>query len=209
MMATADPASIDFAPLMGPVCLALLGEPAEKHHAGMEWRYGTRGSLSVRIDKGTFFDNECGVGGGTLKLLEHRTGMEKSGALEWMRERKIIEDQPKPADKSKPRIVATYDYTDATGELLFQVIRFDPKDFRQRRPDGNGRWIWKMAAVEKVIYRLAAVTAAVAVGCTVFICEGEKGVHALQSIGLVGPARQAGPGSGIADTIPPSPAPTS
>ena len=36
------------------------------------------------------------------------------------------------------RIVATYDYTDASGELLFQVLRFDPKDFRQRRPDGRG-----------------------------------------------------------------------
>lgn len=31
-------------------------------------------------------------------------------------------------------IVATYDYTDEAGELLFQVLRLVPKDFRQRRP---------------------------------------------------------------------------
>ena len=37
------------------------------------------------------------------------------------------------------RIVATYDYTDEAGELLFQVVRYDPKDFRQRRRDGARR----------------------------------------------------------------------
>ena len=43
-------------------------------------------------------------------------------------------------DKPKGRIVATYDYTDADGKLLYQVVRYEPKDFRQRRPDGNGGW---------------------------------------------------------------------
>lgn len=33
------------------------------------------------------------------------------------------------------RIVATYDYQDPSGTLIFQVVRRDPKDFRQRRPD--------------------------------------------------------------------------
>ena len=40
-------------------------------------------------------------------------------------------------NKRKSRIVATYDYTDADGSLLYQVARYDPKDFRQRRPDGT------------------------------------------------------------------------
>src|SRR5690606_38796006 len=34
----------------------------------------------------------------------------------------------------KPRIVATYEYRDEASDLLFQVVRFEPKDFRQRRP---------------------------------------------------------------------------
>src|SRR6266576_1722566 len=33
------------------------------------------------------------------------------------------------------RIVAAYDYADDKGELLYQVVRLEPKDFRQRRPD--------------------------------------------------------------------------
>ncbi len=54
------------------------------------------------------------------------------------------DDSPAPRGK-KPafKIVATYDYTDADGALLYQVVRMEPKDFRQRRkhPDGE-HWIW-------------------------------------------------------------------
>ena len=42
-------------------------------------------------------------------------------------------------DGNKGRIVAKYDYIDDTGTLLYQVLRLEPKSFRQRRPDGNGR----------------------------------------------------------------------
>ena len=41
------------------------------------------------------------------------------------------------------RIVANYDYKDEQGELLFQAVRFEPKGFAQRRPDGRGGWVWK------------------------------------------------------------------
>ena len=37
---------------------------------------------------------------------------------------------------------------------MFQVVRFAPKDFRQRRPDGNGGWIWNLNGIERVPYRL-------------------------------------------------------
>ena len=37
-----------------------------------------------------------------------------------------------------PRVVeATYDYRDETGEMLFQVVGYVGKDFRQRRPDAT------------------------------------------------------------------------
>ena len=39
-------------------------------------------------------------------------------------------------------VVATYDYTDRDGKLLYQVLRLEPKSFRQRRPDGNGGHAW-------------------------------------------------------------------
>jgi len=43
-------------------------------------------------------------------------------------------------DTNKPnrRIIAEYNYTDEAGKLLFQKIRYEPKDFRCRIPDGSG-----------------------------------------------------------------------
>ena len=41
-------------------------------------------------------------------------------------------------------IVATYDYRDPDGNLLHQVVRYWPKDFRQRAPDW-GRWMALLA----------------------------------------------------------------
>ena len=46
------------------------------------------------------------------------------------------EREPKP---KKRRIVATYDYTNAQGELIHQSIKYDPKGYGQRRPDGKRR----------------------------------------------------------------------
>ena len=88
---------------------------------------------------------------------------------------------PAPAPR---RLVATYDYTDEAGDLLYQVLRFDPKDFRQRKPDGNGGWLWILGDVRRVLFRLPDVTMAVAQGEPVFVCEGEKDCLALAKIGL-------------------------
>src|SRR5687767_9829201 len=49
--------------------------------------------------------------------------------------------------------VATYDYADESGQLLFQVCRKPDKQFRQRRPDGRGGWTWGTKDVRRVLYR--------------------------------------------------------
>ena len=100
-------------------------------------------------------------------------------------------------DKLKPerRIVATYDYTDETGKLLFQVVRYDPKGFSQRKPDGQGGWMWQgIPEPEKVLFNLPDVKAAIAKGETVFICEGEKDVLTLKGHGLTATTNSGGAG---------------
>src|ERR1035437_10386411 len=37
----------------------------------------------------------------------------------------------------RPKITSTYPYVDESGTTLFEVVRFVPKDFRQRTPDGH------------------------------------------------------------------------
>src|SRR5262245_61201710 len=52
--------------------------------------------------------------------------------------------------RSAMTLVATYNYTDENGTLLYQVCRVAPKDFRQRRADGS----WNMRGVRRVLYYL-------------------------------------------------------
>ena len=91
-------------------------------------------------------------------------------------------------------VVATYDYTDAGGAVLFQVVRYEPKDFRQRRPDEHGGWSWNLKGVTSVPFRLPLVLAAAARGGQVFITEGEKDVLTLERHGLTATCNAGGAG---------------
>jgi putative DNA primase/helicase len=84
-------------------------------------------------------------------------------------------------------IVATYDYCDEYGELLYQVVRYQPKDFAQRHPNGSGGWIWKKGR-RQVLYRLPEVLEAP----IVFVVEGEKDVETLRSHGFAATTNAGG-----------------
>ena len=82
------------------------------------------------------------------------------------------------------RIVATYDYMDEFRNPMFQVVRYEPKDFRQRKSDGNGGWKWKVEESDRVLFRLPEILADVAMGRPIYICEGEKDVLAMVKNGF-------------------------
>jgi hypothetical protein len=81
-------------------------------------------------------------------------------------------------------VVKTYDYTDDAGEVLFQVIRYEPKGFSQRRPDLLGGWINNLDGVRRVPYKLPELIESVANERPVFVVEGEKAVDALREINI-------------------------
>jgi 5S rRNA maturation endonuclease (ribonuclease M5) len=90
------------------------------------------------------------------------------------------------------RIVATYPYQDEEGRELFQVVRFEPKEFRQRRPDGNGGYNWKLGDVRRVLYRLPELLEALALEQTIFVVEGEKDVQALRRLNIAATCNPGG-----------------
>jgi len=96
------------------------------------------------------------------------------------------------ANKAPQKIVATYDYKDESGAILFQVVRYEPKGFRQRRPDGKGGWTWSVKGVRQVPYRLDAIAAAP--GKPVVIVEGEKDADNLARLGSVVTCNAGGAG---------------
>jgi hypothetical protein len=83
----------------------------------------------------------------------------------------------------RPRVVQAYDYQDEQGVLLYQNVRYEPKEFRQRRPNGEGSFTWSLKGVRRVPYRLPELVRSSAE--TLFLAEGEKDADNLAAAGLL------------------------
>lgn len=183
----------DYAELIEPVARALRGDPNPNYSKPDDLRFGNHGSLSVVPSTGTWYDHEANVGGGTLALIQHEeAAVDNAGAFAWLVEQGLA--KPEPA-KRQPQQETHYKYRDAAGNLVFEVVRKVPKDFRQRHPDPDqpGKWIWNMKGIERVPYRLPELLAA-PVDSLVFIPEGEKDADRLASLGLVATCNVGGAG---------------
>lgn len=180
--------AIDYDGLIATVAKHFWGDPNEQlSKPSKELRFGQHGSKSVDLEKGTFYDHEAVAGGGVLDLVCTEAGLHgRAEARQWLVEQGFMapdaatgeQQNTKPvarpeltkttpettkavASKVKPRITDTYDYCDETGQLLMQVVRMEPKTFRQRKPEGNG-WSWSVKDVRQVPFRLPQLLASTA-----------------------------------------------
>jgi 5S rRNA maturation endonuclease (ribonuclease M5) len=177
---------VDFASLMEPVAARLLGEPNPRlSKPPKDIRYGNRGSLAIDLSNGCFFDHENGCGGGVIDLVASQLNCDRDTAIGWLRREGFILE---PQQASASSIVATYDYRDENRVLLFQVCRFEPKDFRPLRPDGK----FTLEGVRRVLYRLPDVIKAVAEGSTIYLVEGEKDADNLRKLGATATTNAGG-----------------
>jgi hypothetical protein len=158
--------------------------------------------FAVHTGKQQFHCRGCGgSGGGAISLVRFIDGGSFLQAVE------TITGEPKPDDKSAPRkaskgkqlgkLVKLYDYTDEIGNLIFQVMRYEPKDFRQRRPDPEnmGEWILNLQTVRLVPYRLSMLIEAIALDQTIYIVEGEKDADTgVERLGIIATTTAMGAG---------------
>lgn len=91
------------------------------------------------------------------------------------------------------KIVATYDYKDEQGNLLYQVVRYEPKDFRQRRKNDKGEWDWNLNGVKRVLYHLNDIVNVQ--DETIYLVEGEKDADNLWSWGRIATTSPGGAGA--------------
>ncbi|MGA9729534.1 MAG: CHC2 zinc finger domain-containing protein, partial [Candidatus Acidiferrales bacterium] len=168
------------------IARAALGEPLRQKGHELDYRCPVHDdqhpSLKVNPDKNNWMCGPCGKSGGPWALaafLSGRDPSDKPAITESLRELGLLSRRGEPTG-SRSRIVATYDYTDENGELLYQNVRYEPKDFKQRRPDGKGGWMWNLHGVRRVLYRLPKVLAA----SDVIIVEGEKDANTGDTLGL-------------------------
>lgn len=100
---------------------------------------------------------------------------------------------PEPVTSSPQRkCTISYNYKDEDGNILYQVVRFPNKQFRQRSPDGKGGWKWNTQGVRKVLFRVQHVIRSE----YVFIVEGEKDAMRLAKQGLCATTNVGGAGEG-------------
>lgn len=135
-------------------------------------------------------------GSGDRLLIHCHAGCDQDRVIEALKQQRVWPEAetPQPAPKPRPgpaksEIVATYDYLDEESNFLFQVVRFQPKDFRQRRPKvPNPRsasdWEWGLGNARRVLYRLPELLRADP-SMPVFVVEGEKDADRLIAEGLV------------------------
>lgn len=170
------------------------GEPNTKlSKPGKEIRFGTHGSKSIDLEKGTWYDHETNEGGGVSDLIKLETGGAKIEP--WMAENLGITLTPRAnkTEELKPisarKVKAVYPYVNAYGEIVYEVIRFEPKDFRQRRLE-NGKHVWNLQGVTPLPYNLPAILEHPRK--TIFLVEGEKDVEALKQLGLLASCNSGG-----------------
>jgi RecA-family ATPase len=194
--------------LMGPVARRLLGEP-NKHLSGRtELRWGSKGSLAIDLQKGTWFDHEAkDQGGGVLDLIERERRCGRADALAWLESEGLLEQRQDDRRRSVNRESIFYDYRDAGGAVAYRVERrgkncFPP--FLQHGPDGRGGFhVAKgcMSGVQRLPYRLPELLAADA-NDIIFIVEGEKDADRLTGLGLVATTNSEGAGKFRAELAP-------
>lgn len=166
--------------------------------AGPEWRgpcpvhQGDDANFAVNPENGlAYCHSQCGRGWSIVQLEQEVSGRPWK---ECRQEINSIVGRP-IRGPAKLREIATYDYTDATGEFLFQVVRYEPKTFRQRRRvvrmDGTSAgisWEYNIKGISRVLYRLPKVAAA----DQVLVVEGEKDVESLERLGFVATCNPGG-----------------
>jgi hypothetical protein len=177
------------------VARTMLGQETRERSNSKEKHFPNNGGLFVNVQKNRWFSHGNDTGGDAASLVSFLQGSDFLGSVDWLRENGyVVGDHAngKSNGAGKFNIVAEYDYPDENGKVLYQVVRFHPKDFRQRRPDGKGGWVWKLGDVRHVPYRLPELLAEV--DRPVLICGGEKDVDNLRALGLTATCNHGGEG---------------
>ena len=103
---------------------------------------------------------------------------------------KVTDLYPPRKEERKLSLVATYDYRNEKGELLFQKQRFvdqwGKKTFRQRRPDpaNPGKYIFSLDDTPKILYKLPEIIEAKKNSEIIWLVEGEKDADNISKLGF-------------------------
>jgi len=141
-------------------------------------RFGAKGSKTVDLNSGTWYDFETGSGGGCISLLKEYYPDENP--LEILKNRYGLEqNSPQNTPTAQPMLIARYDYTNEDGEIVYSKLKYEPKDFRWKSDQG-----YSIKGIKRIPYALSEVVNAG--NKYIFLCEGEKDADALRVRNMIG-----------------------
>lgn len=156
---------------------------ADGIRGGVRWGSGAEGqihcpyhedkteSCCINIEKQVFICHACSKTGTLRQLFEH-VGV-------------VVPSSSESSSSSDPREL--YDYRDADGKLIYQVVRYikeGKKSFFCHQPDGAGGWKLGKKGLPPLLYKLPEVLKAISEDKPIFVVEGEKDVAALAYFGF-------------------------
>jgi putative DNA primase/helicase len=198
------------------------------------WRGDRKPSFSLYHDghKWHFYDHATLERGDGYDFLKTVLGLPKCEVISFLLGEFKTLDVPPAKCKTLPptsrnveadiqlgQLIRHYDYRDLACDLVLQVLRYDPKDFRQRRPYRESHWVWGVteglyhhnthgdwthrgrgeakyfAAAPKVVYHYPQLVRALKQRESLIIVDGEKDVETLCNFGIAATCVPKGMGS--------------
>jgi len=179
--------AMNFAAYSKPIFLHYKGKP--DYQSEREWRWGTHGSFSADLAKGTWYDHENKVGGGIIDFVREQEGARIGGIPDLLEKKFGIPKSFQPKLQPISVMRRKYEYIDENGEVRYEVHRSEPKRFSQMHYE-DGKPVWNMQGVEALPYNLPALLSAP--DRKVFIVEGEKCADAMMEIGALATTNHGG-----------------
>ena len=162
------------------------GEPTLKNDD--ECRFGNKLSKAVNLKDATYFDFEENEGGGLIDLITKHKKLQGKDLSDYLYNNFRIGEQQKET-KKETKVVEEYNYKDENNNIVYQVIRLEPKSFRQRRIE-NGKTIWGLNGIDPLPYNLPEILKDN--DKTIFIVEGEKDADRLMGLGFLATTNSGG-----------------
>lgn len=141
-------------------------------------------SFSINVIYGAWQDFATGDKGNIYEFIKRKENVDFPTAKKILLDRYNPQSAQQTQQRSDKTIVATYDYTDENGKLLYQSVRFEPKSFQQRRPNGSNTWIWDLKNTRRVLYHLPKLVQWLDEKHVIHIPEGEKDADNLITLGF-------------------------
>ena len=157
-----------------------------------EWRYGSKGSLSLDLDNDQFYDHEAEVGGGVLQLIIHKGhATNDQEAYQFLKDSGLISEDVSYFNKTYSE-QRHHIYVDENGNWLRKATKFTNGKWVQSRWE-NEQWQPKVLGVRNVPYGLNKLINEPKDGFC-FVFEGEKDVERAWQHGLSATCNVGGAG---------------